>query len=177
MGERTDPAKALFRIADLSTVWVIANVYPNDIAKVQVGQTATVRIGAYKDRVFKGKIAWVSDVLDERTRTLKVRIEVGNGARLLKPGMFANAAVVIAKTQSDIVVPVAAVIRHRGESVVFIRMGRGEFSRREVAIGTKSDQMVQLLRGVKAGECVVTRGTFALKSELDKGAFKGGHGH
>lgn len=177
LGERVDSSKTLFRVADLSNVWVIASVYQGDQATVKTGQSALVRVGAYPERVFEGKITWVSDVLDEETRTLKVRAEVDNSSKLLKPGMFSNVKIVVGKEKVDLVVPSPAVLRHRGENVVFVQTSQGEFVRREISIGKQSQREVQILDGVKAGECVVTVGGFTLKSELDKGEFEGGHAH
>lgn len=167
----------MYRIADLRTVWVIASVYEKDIARVGKGQAASVTTKAYPDRKFRGRVTWVADTVDERTRTLKVRIEVDNGDRKLKPGMFIRADVVFGGRDKILMIPATAVRRQGGETIVFIDEGGGRFERRDVALGVGSNGVVEVRSGLKPGERVVAAGSFTLKSELEKEGFGGGHGH
>lgn len=176
-GASIDEREPIYRIADLRTVWVIANVYEKDIAQIARGQIAAIRTGAYPDRAFMGRITWIADTLDERTRTLKVRVEVGNDHRLLKPGMFVTANVTVGTRGNVLKVPDAAIRRQGGETIVFVDEGRGRFERREVVLGVQSDGLVEIRKGLKPGERVVSAGSFILKSELEKEGFGGGHGH
>ena len=176
-GASVDQKEPIFRIADLQNVWVIASVYEKDIARMKKGQSASVRTKAHADSVFEGKITWVADTMDERTRTLKVRIEVDNTKRLLKPGMFVRANVVVDAKEDVISVPAAAVRRQGGETIVFVDEGGGRFERREVEIGSQAGGRVEVRKGLKSGERVVAEGSFILKSELEKEGFGGGHGH
>ena len=176
-GASVDEREPIYRIADLRTIWVIASVYEKDIAQIVSGQTAAVRTGAYRDRTFKGRITWIADILDERTRTLKVRVEVDNERRLLKPGMFVTADVTVGTRDNVLLVPGAAIRRQGGEIIVFVDEGSGRFERREVVTGVQSDGLVEIRKGLKRGERVVSAGSFILKSELEKEGFGGGHGH
>jgi membrane fusion protein, heavy metal efflux system len=176
-GESVDEKEAIFLIADLRTVWVIASVNEKDIARVEKGQSASVTTNAYPKKTFKGQITWIADTLDERTRTLKIRIKLDNPLRLLKPGMFVRADVSVGVNDGVLTVPSAAVRRQGGETIVFVDEGGGRFERRDVALGVRSGGVVEVRKGLKPGERVVAAGSFTLKSELEKEGFGGGHGH
>lgn len=169
-GDQVGETSALFRIANLDSVWVIAGVPESDMGRVAVGQPAEVILSAHPGRRFEGRVTWVSDVLDDRTRTLPVRIELDNRERLLKPGGFARITV-SARASGALTVPLAAVQRQKAEHIVFVESGAGRFQRREVRLGAASRDRVVVMDGLEAGERVVTRGAFALKSELEKSAF------
>ena len=171
VGDQVSPDTPLFRLANLETVWVIGSVFEKDMGRVALGQTASVTLKAYPDRRFDGPVTWISDVLDEKTRTLRIRVELANPERLLKPGSFARVAIKIASKQEALVVPPAAVQRQKDETIVFVDAGDGLFKRREVKIGTRSPQAVEILEGLDAGETVVTDGSFLLKAELEKSSF------
>lgn len=170
VGDQVSEATVLFRIANLDKVWVIASVHENDMGKVAVGLPAMVTLSAYADRRFEGRVAWVSDLLDEKTRTLKIRIELNNKERLLRPGSFARVKVA-AKGVEAVTIPASAVQRQKAERIVFVEAAKGVFQRREVKVGMTSSQAVEIVEGLEAGERVVTSGAFALKSELEKSAF------
>lgn len=176
-GERVDEGSTLFRLASLDTVWVIGSVYEKDIGRVKRGQPASVTVKAYPDRVFRGTVKWVADIIDEKTRTLKIRVEVDNSSRLLKPGMFASIAVAVEAKDDVITVPPSALQRQKDETIVFVDRGNGEFERREVRVGLRSSGEVEIIEGLAAGEKVVSDGSFILKSELEKEGFGGGHAH
>lgn len=176
-GEQVDTGTAIFRIAQLDKVWVIASVYPKDLGRVAVGQLATVTVQAYPDRTFSGKVTWIASTIDERTRTLPIRVEIDNRERLLKPGLFARVAVVAGAKRNALVIPLPAVQRQKGEAVVFVEEGKGRYARREVSLGVRSGGAVEVIAGLDEGERVVTDGAFLLKSELEKAGFEAGHGH
>jgi cobalt-zinc-cadmium efflux system membrane fusion protein len=130
-----------------------------------------VVLRAYTDRKFEGKITWISEVLDEKTRTLKVRVELDNRERLLKPGSFAHVFLKTVIKQNGVAVPPSAVQRQKSEFIVFVASGDGVYKRREVKVGARSKDAVELVDGIETGEVVVTDGSFVLKSELEKSAF------
>ncbi len=171
LGDQVTDQSPLFKIADLKNVWVIANVFEKDIARIKVGQAATVTVRAYPNRNFSGPITWVAAVLDPKTRTLEVRIELDNSEGLLTPGSFATVAVKVVTNESGLSVPTAAVQRQKTGSIVFVKSAEGVFERREVKLGEKSPETVEIVDGLKAGESVVTNGSFILKSELEKSSF------
>lgn len=171
VGDQVTDQTPLFRIANLDEVWVLANVFEKDIGRVRVGQSASVTLRSYPDRAFEGKVTWVSEVLDEKTRTLKVRIELDNRERLLKPGSFARVRLKTVGDENAIVVPAAAIQRQKSESIVFVDAGGGLYKRREIKVGARSPDAVEIADGLQAGEVVVTSGSFMLKSELEKSGF------
>lgn len=177
VGNQVTDSTALFRIANLDRVWVIASVFEKNMGQVALGQTAKVTLAAYPGREFEGQVTWISDLVDEKTRTLKLRIEVDNKDRALRPGSFARVKLSTASLHEVVAVPVDAVQRQKSESIVFVDEGNGLFKRREVAVGARSRETVEILFGLEPGERVVTSGAFTLKSELGKAGFEAGHGH
>jgi len=175
-GEYVEGTAPIFRLAQLDQVWVIANVYPKDVARVKPGQTARIHVQGYGDRHFTGTLAWIASVLDEKTRTLQIRIEVDNRDRLLRAGLFARANVAVEK-KGGIIVPASAVTAMKGKSVVFIDEGEGRFVPREVVIGARTREKLEIVFGLDEGEKLVTSGAFLLKSEIEKAGFEAGHAH
>ena len=176
-GEQVSGESPLFRIAQLDNIWVMASVYPKDIGSVGVNQPALVTVQAYPSQAFEGTLTWIAAVIDQQTRTLPVRIELENPGRMLKAGMFAQVTVAVSSTDGVLVIPTSAVQTQKGEAIVFVDKGNGEFERREIAVGAKSSQAIEILSGLQEGERVVTRGAFTLRSELEKSGFEAGHGH
>jgi cobalt-zinc-cadmium efflux system membrane fusion protein len=151
-----DNSPNLFTIADLSQVWVLCDVYENDLGEVHLGDTAEIRLNAYPDRTYRGKVANISRVLDPNTRSAKVRIVLANRDGSLRPGMFAVAAFRSRKSQSRVVVPATAVIRLQDRDWVFRKDSDKQFHRVEVhTAGQAADQMEQIQAGVKSGDQVV----------------------
>lgn len=171
LGDQVNDQSPLFKIADLDTVWVIANVFEKDLERVAVGQAAMVSVRAHPDRVFEGPVTWVAAVLDEKTRTMQARIEIDNKDGHLKPGSFATAVLKIVTNPNGLSVPPAAIQRQKSETIVFVQAGEGGFKRRAVKLGEKSRDAVEIVAGLAAGETVVTSGSFILKSELEKASF------
>jgi cobalt-zinc-cadmium efflux system membrane fusion protein len=150
-----DNSPSLFTIADLSRVWVLCDVYENDLEDVHLDDTAEIRLNAYPDRTYHGGVADISRVLDPNTRSAKVRIVLPNGDGSLRPGMFAVVTFRSRTSQSRVVVPATAVIRLQDKDWVFRKDGAQRFRRVEVHTGEVSDQMQQIREGVSPGEQVV----------------------
>jgi len=167
-GEVVETDQKLFTVADLSKVWVIANVPEKDVAFVKTDQTVEMIATSYPHAVFGGTITYVGDVLDPETRTMRVRIEAPNPDGLLKPEMFALVRVYADSDPAVLTVPLAAIQTGLAGKVVFVEQADGAFEVRPVRIGGEYDNHVAILEGVQEGERVVARGSFALKSELEQ---------
>lgn len=152
-----DNSPNLFTIADLSQVWVLCDVYENNLAQVHLGDRAGIELNAYPNRRFHGRVANVSKVLDPATRAAKVRIELANPAGILRPNMFATVHFVSQGSQSRTVVPVGAVLRLQDRDWVFVKIGNSQFRRTEVQAGpVNADGTQQVLSGVKTGDQVIS---------------------
>jgi len=176
LGELVTPADKPYAIADLSTLWILLDIYEKDLARVAVGTEVEVRVDAYPAETFAGRIAYVSDVLDEGTRTARARVEVGNPDGRLRPGMFATAAVRLAGSGGapGVVVPENAVQRVHGRAVVFVEESPGTFAVRGVEVGAPAQGLVPVRAGLAAGERVAVDGAFTLKSILLRHEVGGG---
>ena len=151
-----DNSPNLFTISDLSRVWILCDVYENDLSSVQVGDAADVRLAAYPDRVLKGRIGNIGPILDPNIRTAKVRIEVENPG-VMRVGMFVTATFHGQTADVHAVVPATAVLHLHDRDWVYIPAGEGRFARREVVSGQMLDgQQQELMSGVQPGERVVT---------------------
>ncbi|MEW6544633.1 MAG: HAD-IC family P-type ATPase [Nitrospirota bacterium] len=167
-GEVMETTDELFTLADLSDVWVIANVPEKDVRFIKSSHVVDVRLAAYPNEVFHGKITYVGDVLDPATRTMKLRVTVPNPDGRLKPEMFATVRVYGEPERQALAVPLSAVLRDAGAPMVFVLAGPGQFEARAVKLGEESAELVKVLDGLREGEQVVTAGAFALKSEAEK---------
>jgi cobalt-zinc-cadmium efflux system membrane fusion protein len=151
-----DNTPNLFTVADLSHVWVVCDVFENDLGEVHLGDTAEIRFNAFGDRVFKGKVADISRVLDPNTRSAKVRIELANPDGALRPGMFAVSRFRSRKKTERVVVPATAIMRLHDKDWVFRKEGGKNFRRVVVqADGLAPDGMQEIRDGAKAGDEVV----------------------
>lgn len=177
VGELADPAKSLYTVADLSSMWVLVDIHEKDLAKVHRGQAATVVVSAFPETKFRGRITYLADVVDEATRTIKARVEVANPGRKLKPEMFATVELATAADAPPVLaVPEEAVQELEGRKLVFIAEGDAVFEPRKVELGRASGGMVEVVSGLKEGERFAAKGAFVLKSELMKGEIEG-HDH
>ena len=167
-GEVVETDQKLFTVADLSDVWVIANVPEKDVAFVKTDQAVEMAAASYPHAVFNGTITYVGDVLDPETRAMRVRVTAPNPDRLLKPEMFAVVRVYAEPDPAVLTVPLAAIQTGLAGQVVFVEHADGEFEVRPVRIGGEYDNHVAILEGVQEGERVVASGSFALKSELEQ---------
>ena len=153
-----DNSPNLFTIADLSRVWVVCDVYENDLGEVHLGDLSEIRLNAFPDRVFQGKIADISRVLDPNTRSAKVRIVLSNPEGSFRPGMFAVASFRSRKLQERLVLPGTAVMRLHDKDWVFRKEAANRFRRLEVhSLGTTPDGMQEISDGVKPGDQVVAQ--------------------
>lgn len=171
-GEAVDTERELFTISDLSTVWVLGDLYQKDLASVRAGQRAEITTEAYPDDTFVGRITNVSDVLDLNTRTAKVRAEVTNRERRLKVQMFVTMQIPTTAERPRVVVPTAAIQQIDDNTVVFVQTGDDTFQKRVVRVGLGIGGLVPIDDGLKAGERVVTDGAFMLKSKLKAGSIE-----
>jgi len=163
-----DNAPNLFTIADLSHVWVLCDVYENDLPRVHLGQIARVRLNAYPDRTFAGRIGNISQVLDPSTRTAKVRVELDNGAGVMKPGMFAVAELESTALRPHLTVPASALVQMHDADWVFVQAAAGGFRRVRVQTGGEIQPGVQeILAGLTPGQHVV-RNALEFMQALDQ---------
>jgi RND family efflux transporter MFP subunit len=158
------PGESLYKIADLSAVWIEADVYENEISGVTIGTTAAVTMDAYAGERFSGRVIYIYPYLDEKTRTDKVRFAFPNPAGRLKPGMFANVEVPVG-AGTGLTVPANAVLDSGTEQLVFVAQGDGVFEPRTVKVGQRLGDATQILSGLKEGERVATGAAFFLDSE------------
>lgn len=176
-GMRFMPGEELYQVADLSSVWVVADVFEQDIGQVQLGTMAKVRINAYPDKLFEGKVSYVYPTLNEMTRTVPVRVELPNPGLLLKPAMYAQMELPVATKGAVVTVPVSAVIDSGTRQIVLLQKGEGRFEPREVKVGARSDANIEIIDGVKEGEQVVVAANFLIDAESNLKAAIGGFGH
>ena len=162
--QRVMPDTELYQLADLSTIWIVADIYEFEAADVKLGQAATVNLSAYPGRTFNGKITYIYPQVDNTTRTLKVRVELANKDFLLKPDMYADVTLNI-NYGSRLVVPQEAVLDSGSEQLVYVALGDGYFEPRKIQIGAKVDDKYVVLNGLRAGERIVTSGNFLIDSE------------
>jgi cobalt-zinc-cadmium efflux system membrane fusion protein len=176
-GEVVEAGKKVFTISDLSTVWVLLNIYEKDLAKVQKGSAVKIQTESYPGEAFTGKITYVGDVVEPQTRTVSVRVEVANPRGRLKPGMFATAEISAGNSAKQaILIPSSAIQRFDGRPAVFLQQQDGSFTKRDLELGRGFGGNVEVKSGLKEGDPVVVAGAFTLKSELLKGEGEA-HGH
>lgn len=175
VGQTVDGATPLFTVADLRELWVVLDVFEAQLPLVRVGQPVFVTVPAAPDQRIEGRIAYIGDLVDEKTRAVAVRVAVPNGAGLLKPGMFAQAEIESAAGGADggdrtphVVVPAQAVQKVGDQPYVFVREGKTRFRALRVRTGEKSATEIEVLSGLEPKTEVVTQGAFILKSELSK---------
>jgi membrane fusion protein, heavy metal efflux system len=151
----------LFKIINLASVWIDANVFEKDLERIKLGQEVKVTVPAYPEAIFLGRVILVSSVVDPETRSLKVRTEVANPNGRLKPDMFANVQIIIDVNHSAISIPQSAVLDDGGQKVVFVANGNG-YEKRVVSVGIQSNDRFEIRDGLKAGDKVVVKGNYLL---------------
>jgi membrane fusion protein, copper/silver efflux system len=165
-GQMVDSGMKLYRLADLSIVWVQSQIYEEDLAFVKLGQEAEVSLSYLPDRKFRGRVTYIYPTVDEKTRTARVRMEFHNPGFFLKPGMFATVELHADLEPSVLLVPDMAVLRSGEKNTVFVALDGGRFEPRTVVLGPRADNSsYQVLSGLQEGERVVTSGQFLLDSE------------
>lgn len=173
-GMRFMPGEMLYQVADLSSVWVIADIAEQDLAQVGVGASAKVLLGAYPDKPFAARVSAIYPTFKAETRTAQLRIELPNPNLLLKPGMFAQVEIAASAARPVLAVPLSAVIDSGTRTVVLVQSGEGRFEPREVKLGARNDEHVQVLQGVREGEPVVVAANFLIDAESNLRAALGG---
>jgi len=169
-GLNVDPSAKLFTVVDLSTVWIVANLYERDFSRVRVGDRATVASSAYPDLRLQGTVSYIEPQVSPETRTAKLRIEVANPRRELRLGMLAEALIESADRTTGILVPKAAIQNVADRAFVYMPKtdAPNQFTEREVRIGSTSGDSVQILSGLVAGDRVVAEGSFFLRAERER---------
>jgi RND family efflux transporter MFP subunit len=175
-GMRFMPGEMLYQVTDLSSVWVIADVFEQDIGLVKNGAKVGLKINAYPDKTFEGRITYVYPTLKAETRTIPVRVELANPGQLLKPAMFAQVEMQVGAKAPVLVVPDSAVIDSGTRRIVLVQIKEGRFEPREVKLGERSENYVEVREGVKEGEQVVVAANFLIDAESNLKAAVGGLG-
>jgi membrane fusion protein, copper/silver efflux system len=163
-GMKVAPADTLFDILDLSHVWVIADVYEYELARLSVGQKATVTLSYWPGRVWNGAVTYVAPAVDEKTRTVRVRVELENPRGELKPEMFADVTI-HGPTRNVLQVPDGAVLESGTRNIAFVVQAEGRLVPREVSVGDHGTGVVEIRSGLKEGEVVVRGANFLVDSE------------
>ncbi len=163
-GQYVNMGEALFNIADLSVVWVEIELYENEFATIHLGQQVEIRSRSFPDKLFTGKISLIYPFLDPKTRTIKARVEMANPGLKLKPDMFVNATIRIPLSPA-IVLPVTAVMDTGKRQVVWVESTPGTFVSRDVQVGERMHDKVQILSGIAVGEKVAVSGGYLIDSE------------
>jgi cobalt-zinc-cadmium efflux system membrane fusion protein len=167
-GEVVDAQRTLFTIANLSEVWVVAHVPEKDVELVHKNAPVTFIAAAYPHAFFQGTVTYVGDVLDPPTRTLKVRITAPNPDMRLKPEMFALVRFTADIGAEVLTVPLNSIQNGPDGKVVFVQRAQGQYEIRPVQLGDEQGDLVIVLDGLRRGELVVTKGSFVLKSEMER---------
>ena len=178
LGELAQPDKSIFTVADLSRLWIEANLFEKDLGRVKTGADAVVTVDAYPGEAFQGKLTYIAAVVDKESRTVQARVEVANPGGRLKPEMFATAAIRTTGTKGGagkaLLLPQEAVVLMQGQPTAFVEE-HGGFEPRAVELGEKLRGKVVIKSGIKSGEKVVTAGTYALKARLLKSQIGDSH--
>jgi len=170
VGLNVDPTRKLFTVVDLSSVWIVADVYERDLQRVWEGARATVTTTAYPDHALEGRVSFIDPQLNTTTRTAKIRIEVANPRGDLRLGMYADVAIVSPGTTSALSVPKDAIQNVRDRQFVYVASADDStrFVEREVRLGRAVDDRVEVLAGLSAGDSVVSKGSFFVRAEAER---------
>lgn len=173
-GMRFMPGDALYQVTDLSSVWVIADVFEQDIGLVTVGANAKVTFTAYPNKVFEGRVTYVYPTLKAETRTVPVRVELTNPHQMLKPAMFAQVELQVGDKTPVMTVPDSAVIDTGTRRLVLVQLQEGRFEPREITVGRRGENFIEVVTGLREGEMVVVAANFLIDSESNLKAAVGG---
>jgi RND family efflux transporter MFP subunit len=165
-GQMVEPGMKLYRLADIATVWIQAQVYEQDLPFVRLGQEAVITLPSQPGPKFRGRVTYIYPTVDEKTRTARVRMEFHNPGYFLKPGMYATVEILSELSPAALLVPDMAVLRSGEKNTVFVALEEGHFEPRTVALGVSAEgNNYEVLSGLTEGERVVTSGQFMLDSE------------
>jgi Cu(I)/Ag(I) efflux system membrane fusion protein len=177
-GMRFMPGEPLFKIADLSSIWLLADVFEQDLALVHVGQSVNISVNAYPDKVLTGKVSYIYPTVTPETRTAKIRVELDNPNGILKPEMYATVQLASGHGKADaLMVPDSAVLDSGTRQIVLVQRAEGLFESREVKLGMRGNGYVEVIEGISAGENVVVSANFLIDAESNLKAAIGGFGH
>jgi Cu(I)/Ag(I) efflux system membrane fusion protein len=163
-GSRVMAGETLFKIADLSQLWIMAEVYEQDVGLIQVGQKVSARFESFPGQVFEGQLDFVYPILNPATRTARVRIQLPNPDGRLKPNMYAQLEIA-AQAHQALAVPASAIVESGRHTLVLVDRGEGRFEPREVTLGLRGEDATEILEGLKEHEMVVTSANFLLDAE------------
>jgi cobalt-zinc-cadmium efflux system membrane fusion protein len=163
---KPDAPDPLFLISDLSTLWVLADVFEDDLASIHLNAPVKITVTAYPKHLFPARISYISPTVDPATRTVRVRCLVANSEGLLKPDMFAKIKIAAASQKIFSVIPESAVISEGNQSMVFVEEGAGHFRRRQIQTGPEMSGWIAVVSGLQPGEKVVTRGGLLLNEVI-----------
>jgi len=175
-GMRVEPGMALYKLADLTVVWLIADIYEYELPLIRLGQQASINLSYLPGEAFTGKAVFIYPYLDAQTRTARVRFEFANPRGTLKPEMYAGVEITI-RLGDKVAVPEGAIIDTGIRKVAIVEKGAGYFEPRDVKLGTKAGDYYEVLDGLKVGERVVTSANFLIDSESKLKEAVGGAGH
>ncbi|MBI4904900.1 MAG: efflux RND transporter periplasmic adaptor subunit [Acidobacteria bacterium] len=170
VGSVTSAGEELFEIADLGSLWMIASLAEEHLSRVRTGMHVRIKVQAYPDQWFSGRISRLGEQLDPETRTVPVRVELTNPNGKLKPEMFAAAELDVGGSARGIFIDETAVQQIDNQPAVFVRASGNKFLVRAVTVGKPAGGLIEIVSGLQSGETIVTRGSFLLKSQLLKGS-------
>lgn len=176
-GQRVMMGDALYRLADLSVVWIEGEIFEKDLPAVRLGQQVTAEFEGLAGQTMAGRITYIYPTVNPETRTAKVRVVLANPGMRLKPGMYATLRMDGSGSVATLGVPRSAVLQTGERSLVFVKAGNGQLQPREVKVGVASDDRVEILSGLRAGETVVASATFLVDAESNLGSLLGGMGN
>ena len=171
LGEFVDVGKEFFVLANLQNIWILADVFENDLPLIKEGITGDITINAFPDEVYKGRLTRIYDIVEPASRTVKARFEVANYSGKLKPEMYVNVLVASKLGGTNPKIKSTALMKEKESSYVFVAVNDTTFQKRNVKPGRETKDYTEIIKGLNAGEKVVTKGTFYLKSELAKDTF------
>lgn len=166
-GMHVTPETEMMSIVDLSSIWMIAQVYEDEASWVKVGEKAEAKLSAFPDKVWDGIVEYIYPQVDPTTRTLQIRFKFNNPGGILKPNMYANISLFVEAKSDVLSIPMEALIRSSQGNRVIVKLNDGQFQARDVKIGIESGERVEILSGLKAGEKVVISGQFLIDSETN----------
>jgi cobalt-zinc-cadmium efflux system membrane fusion protein len=178
IGAHIEPEKILFTVSNLNTLWALLDAYEKDIPYISKESSVHILSPLYPEKKFPGKIAYISETIDQKLRTVKIRVEISNREGLLKPNMYIQGIVENqAKGKDILTVPEEAIQNMDGEKIVFVMESRNVFAARHVRIGNKVGDRRIITEGLKPGDYLVLKGAFTIKTEMTKGTFTHQHVH
>lgn len=168
-GSYVMPGEKLFSLADLSTVWMNADVYEKDLAGVKIGQTVNVTSATFPGETFTGQVTFINPILDDATRAAKIRVALANSDGQLRPNMFVNATISV-PLGDTLVIPESSLLDTGTRKVVYVAQDENTFVKRDVVTGQEVDGYIQILSGLNPGDTVVTAATFLIDSQTQLGS-------